>query len=76
MLERNILSSFFFSQLIELFHRTMKKIENPAEYELFVPKPLTLTCFDDVFNVLWHWKSYKPIFGISILKSICLLSFL
>ena len=25
MLKRKILSSFFFSQLIELFHRTMKK---------------------------------------------------
>ena len=45
MLERKILGSFFFSQLIELFHRTMKKKENPAKYELFLPKPLTLTLF-------------------------------
>ena len=30
---------FFFGQLIELFHRTMKKLKNPAEYELFFPKP-------------------------------------
>ena len=33
------------SQLIELFHRPMekkKKIENPAKYELFVPKTLNL----------------------------------
>ena len=46
MLERKILSSFFFfSQVIELFHRTMTKIENPAKYELFVHKPLTLTLF-------------------------------
>ena len=35
-LQRKILNSFFFfSQLIELFHTTMKKkIENSAEYEL------------------------------------------
>ena len=47
-LKRKILSSFF-SQLIELFHRlnhrTMKKIKNPAKYELFLPKPLTLNLF-------------------------------
>ena len=42
MLERKILSNFFFSQLIELFHRTMKKkIENPAKYELLaLSRPL------------------------------------
>ena len=53
MLERKILSSLFiyfyfifFSQLIELFHRTMKKkIKNPAKYELLLPEPLTLTLF-------------------------------
>ena len=44
MLERKTLSSFF-SQLMELFHRTIKKIEHPAKSELFLPKPLTLTLF-------------------------------
>ena len=52
MLERKILSSFFFCQLIELFHRTMKKIENPAKYELFLSKPLTLTFFFDCLVAL------------------------
>ena len=45
MLEGEILSIFLLSQVIELFHRTMKKIETPAKYELFLPKPLTLTLF-------------------------------
>ena len=44
MLERKILSTFFFfffSQLIELFCRTIKKkIKNPTKYELFLSKPL------------------------------------
>ena len=35
----------FFSQLIEHFHRTRKKVENPAKYELFLPKALTLALF-------------------------------
>ena len=39
MLERKVLSSFFFSKLIELFHRTLKKFENLAKNELFLPKP-------------------------------------
>ena len=39
--EKNV-KLFLSSQLIELFHRTMKKMENPAKYELFLPKPLTL----------------------------------
>ena len=45
MLERKIYF-FFLSQLIERFHRIMKKrIGNAAKYELFLPKPLTLTLF-------------------------------
>ena len=35
--EKKFLSSFF-SQLIELFYKTMKTIENPAKHELFLPK--------------------------------------
>ena len=49
MLERKILSSFFFffSQLIELFHRykKKKKKKKQAKYEIFRPKPSTLTLF-------------------------------
>ena len=33
MLERKILSRILYSQLIELFRRTIKRIENPAIYE-------------------------------------------
>ena len=37
--------SFFFAIRLN-FHRTMKKnIENPVKYELFLPRPLTLTLF-------------------------------
>ena len=44
--EKNFKYSSFFSQLIQLFHRTMKKkIENTVKYELFLSKPLTLTLF-------------------------------
>ena len=46
MLERKILSHFFFSQLIKLFHRTMEKKKSKIQlnnYELFLLKPLTLT---------------------------------
>ena len=42
------LESFFFIQLIELFHGIIKKkiiIINKASYETFRPKPLTLTLF-------------------------------
>ena len=40
MLERKILISSFFSQLIELFHGTMKKeIENPPKLTYSYPNP-------------------------------------
>ena len=43
---------FFFCQLIALFHRTMKKkIQKPAKYELFLPKPLKLTFFFMTFGM-------------------------
>ena len=44
--ERNF-ESVFFSQLIELFHRTMEIIRNQARYEIFRPKL-------DVQYDLWH----------------------
>ena len=46
MLERNILSSFFLANWLNFFMELWKKKnENPAKYELFLPKPLTLTLF-------------------------------
>ena len=46
MVERKILSSFF-SQLIEHFHRTMKKKKKKIQLNMnySYPKPLTLTVF-------------------------------
>ena len=40
------------------FLKPWKQIKNHAEYETFLPKPLTLTFFffDDVRYVLWRWK--------------------
>ena len=36
---------FFYRKLLELFHRTMKKIKNQARYEIFRQKPETLNVF-------------------------------
>ena len=64
MLEKKILSFkffffFFFSQLSEHFHRTIKKIENPAKYKLFLPKPLTRSLFWWRFSRLVVLKGLK-----------------
>ena len=45
MLERKILSSFFLANWLNFFIELWKKFENSAKYELFPPKPLTLTLF-------------------------------
>ena len=39
------METFFFRKLIELFHRTLKKIKNPARYERFRQNPTTLNLF-------------------------------
>ena len=45
MEEWNILCIFFFFSQLKFFTEPWKQIENPAKYELFLPKPLTLTLF-------------------------------
>ena len=46
MLERKILSSSFLANWLNFFiEPLLEKIENPTKYELFRPKPLTLTLF-------------------------------
>ena len=37
MQEREVWRLFFFRKLIEIFHRTVKKIKNQARYEIFNP---------------------------------------
>ena len=38
----------------------MKISQKSAKYEIFLPKTLNIDpFFDDVRNVLWHWKGYR-----------------
>ena len=44
----NNFKQFFLANWLNFFIEPQKKIENPAKYELFLPKPVTLTLFS------WH----------------------
>ena len=72
--KRKAFRNFFGGQLMELFHRTMKKIKNPAKYELLLPKPLTLTLWSLmalkrlINSFLWKIRYFDHLSNFSIYK--------